>query len=809
MRFSCVIAFIFISAVLFGQGGQIRGSLQNQLAEPLSFANVALYAVADSSLVKVEVTDDEGRFVLAAIPAGDYWLEATYVGLPPLHLPGLRVSNAQSLDLGILTFGEEAITLREATVKADRVLVEIKPDRTVFNVQGTINSTGQDAIELLRKAPGVLVDNNNSITVLGRSGVQIFVDGKLLPLRGDDLTAYLTNLQADQIDRIDIITNPGARYEAEGNAGIIDIRLKKDSNVGGNGTLNSTFSHGRYHRANLGGSGNLRTRRVNVYGSGNVFHNRNFHDMNFLNWQNDFFLDEIVRGKSQNRGFDLRGGADLFLGDKHTIGVLVSGGNTLGNNEGFNRVRIANAMTPNMPDSILIANNTNDDDRQRLTTNLNYRFDNRKGRVFNIDLDAGFFSNEARRFLPNRYMDPSGDIPLTEVTYGFYAPTDIAIYSFKADYEERFLGGDFGTGVKMTRVVSDNTFLVSDYVGNMPIPNQRLSNEFRYDEQVYAAYVQYARPILDKLQFSAGLRAEMTDATGDLVAFLPELQEPPVKLDFFNLFPSAGLTWQYAPMHTFALNYGRRINRPNYQVLNPFNNLLSELSFQKGNPFLRPEIVNNMELGYTWKYRYNFKLAYSLTTDQITRLIAPDDVDPRAGFITWENLATQAVWSFNFSAPIQVNKWWSAYFNVNAMHIDNQADYGNGAVVDVQAFSYNIYQQQVFTLPYGFKGEVSGWYSGPGVWGGVFVYEPSWSLDLGVQRRFLQDKINVRLSVSDIFYESYWRGKSEFNGLVARGNGNWDSRRGSISVTWDLGNAKFKSQRRKTGLEEEAKRVED
>ncbi len=228
---------------------------------------------------------------------------------------------------------------------------------------------------------------------------------------------------------------------------------------------------------------------------------------------------------------------------------------------------------------------------------------------------------------------------------------------------------------------------------------------------------------------------------------------------------------------------------------------------QKGNPRLNPEIVNNFEIGYTLKYRYNFKLAYSKTIDQITRLLEPDEEDLRAGFITWENLAEQQVYSANAAIPHSFSKKWSAFFNISASYINNQADYGENRVVDVKAFTYNIYTQQTFDLPKGFKGEISGWYSGPGVWGGVFKYESSWSLNVGLQRKFLNDQLNVRLSANDLFYETGWDGFSDFAGLYTEGSGRWDSRRVSLSIGYDFGNQNVKSRKRKTGLEDEAGRV--
>jgi iron complex outermembrane receptor protein len=799
---------VWLSAyVLTAQNAALRGTLQDAQGEPVAFANVGLFLAADSSFQKAAATDDRGAFQMQNLAAGAYFLKATYLGLNDLYQNDIRLSDGQTLELNGLKFAHGSVQLAEATVTAARAIVEIKPDRTVFNVDGTINSAGSDALTLLRKAPAVTVDNNDNVNVLGRAGVLLYVDGKRLPLTGQDLSNYLQNLPAEQIDRIDIITNPGAKYEAEGNAGIIDIRLKKDKNLGANGSLNTTYNQGRYHRANIGGSGNYRNKHFNSFGTLGVGDSRGFNNMLFLSYQNGLALDEINNSRNEGRNHNYRFGTDFFLNNKHTIGFLVEGGQNDSESDAFNRISVASRSAPANIDSILVAGSLADNSRQRQNYNLNYRFDNGKGRSLNIDADYGHFRNQSERYQPNRYYDAAESVLLTEIINSFDMPTDIGIYTLKVDYEDKLAGGTLGTGAKFSQVVSDNTFLFMDVLNGQAIRNDRSSNRFNYDEKVYAAYVNYARPLGKKWDFSAGLRAEKTDAMGDLQAFLPELQEPPVVLNYLSWFPSAGISRQLGEKHRLALNFGRRINRPDYNVLNPFNNQISQLSYEKGNPFLRPEIVNNLELGYTLAYRYNFKLGYSRTTDQITRLIAPDANDPRAGFITWANLADQTIVSLNISAPVQIAKIWNAYFNVSASHLDNQADYGNGAVVDVQAFTYNIYQQHTFDLPLGFKGEISGWYSGPGVWGGVFIYESSWSLDMGLQRKFLKDKLNVRLSVSDIFYETGWDGYSDFSGLLSFGSGRWDSRRAGISLGYNFGNQNVKSRKRNTGLEEEAGRV--
>ncbi|MEO0789131.1 MAG: TonB-dependent receptor [Bacteroidota bacterium] len=801
------LAFMLITFGLSAQNATISGRLLDQENGAVIFANVALYATVDSSLAKVETSDDNGYFNMSGISEGNYYLVASYLGAPDLVKTGLDVADGDDMNLGDLQFGAAAVELEMATVTAQRAMVEIKPDRTVFNVQGTINSAGNTAMELLRKAPGVTVDNNENINVLGRAGVLLYVDGKLLPLQGEDLRAYLNNLPAEQIDRFEIITNPGARYEAEGNAGIIDIRLKKDRSLGMNGSISASGRVGQRGQYGFNGSGNFRNKFMNVFGSAGYNENYGFNDMNFETFQNGLVLPETNEMLWDWGGYNARLGTDFFLGDKSILGFLVSTNAGINTNDGKNRVEIASAGGAG-PDSILRATSLGERDNSQATYNINYRFDNGQGRTFNIDLDYGRFRNDAFNDQDNIYFTPNEQTQLSSELTNFDTPTDINIYTGKIDYEDKLFGGQFGFGTKVSSVETENTFLVIDEIGGEQVQNDRRSNNFDYTENVYAGYVNYARQLGPKWNMSAGLRMEVTDATGDLRAFLPEFMEPPVEFDYVSWFPSAGLTYQAGPQHVFSLNYGRRINRPDYNVLNPFRNQLSLLSFEQGNPFLLPEIVNNIELGYTLAYRYNFKLAYSRTTDQITRLIGPDPDDPRAGFISWANLANQTIYSLNISAPFQWSQKVSTFVNVNLSRLDNQADYGDGAVVDVQATTFNLYQQTTIQLPGGFTGEVSGWFAGPGVWGGVFRYESQYSLDLGIQKKFFEDRLNVRLSVTDITYQSNWSGFSEFNGQRANGEGFRDSRRVGVNMTYSFGSNEIRaSRRRQTGMEAESGRV--
>lgn len=790
--------------LLHGQQFSVSGQIQDESGEAIPFATFILKSAIDSTMVKADVAGDDGSFTLEMVPKGKYFAEAGYVGLATFQTPTFDLISP--LTLPVITLKPESALLEEIVVTTQRAIIEVKSDRKVFNVQGTINAAGENGLNLLRKAPGVLVDNNNGISVLGRAGVLVYVDGKRIPFSGEELSNYLQNLTSEQIDKIEIITNPGAKYEAQGNAGIIDIRLKKDKNLGSNASLSGTYGHGRYAQGNINANGNYRNKTLNAFGGAGLNRGTRWNKIVFDTYQNGFRLDETNTMKHAYNGLNARFGTDFFIHKNHTLGFLISGMETKTDMSNLNYTEISDEKTSSNIDSILQAPNNSDIMRRQATFNVNYTFVSGKHKI-NIDGDYGRFRNMADNFQPNYYLNASKSDTLSQRINTYDTPVEIDIATAKADYETEILGGNLGAGTKVSKVKTFNTFLFYNIIDNQEVQNNNRSNQFNYDEKVYAAYVNFARKISSKWNASAGLRVEHTTAQGDLKAYLPELEEDPVVFDYTSFFPSAGITYTANPEHVLSLNYGRRINRPDYNVLNPFKEQLSELSFSKGNAFLQPEIVNNIELGYTLKYRFSFTLAYSNTQNQITRLIGPDEIDPRAGFISWDNLANQKIYSANAALPFDIMKWWNAFMNLSLSYTDNQADYGDGKVVDVQATSYNIYQQHTFDMGKKWKGEISGWYSGPGVWGGVFLYDPSYSLNIGLQRKFISDKLNVKLSINDITFQSGWSGVSTYNGQIGYGYGNWDSRRAAVTLTYDFGNKNVKSRKRKTGIEEESKRV--
>ncbi|KAA1248016.1 outer membrane beta-barrel family protein [Aquimarina sp. RZ0] len=801
-----LLLFLFCGYAM-AQSAMVSGYLQDEKQLPIPFANVILYSMVDSSLVKAGITTEIGLYQLNGIPKGFYFLQFSSLGYGNLKTSSIELKADQKLDLGTNTLKPSLETLDEVTLTATRPVISVKPDRMIFNVENTVNSVGFDVISLLRKAPVATIDNNNNISVLGRTGVLVYIDGKRLPLTGDNLSNYLQNISSEQIDRLEIITNPDVSYDAEGNAGIIDIRLKKDKNLGINGTLKTTYGQGQYANYNVNASGNCRNKKLNVFTTVGISENNSFNESSFDNYQNVLRLLETNNFKSNSQDFNFRLGMDFFLAQNHTLGILINGNQGANDRNTPSKTQISNQNTPNQIDSLLVVNGTSNAKNARQTYNLNYLFENKNGKRLNIDLDYGKYRNESERFQPNEYFDSENELLLEEISQ-IDAPTEIDIFTFKVDFEYKFWEGTLGIGSKTSKIITENKYLFFDGIDDFFQRNNNRSRLFNYAENVFANYLNYSKSFSEKWNLSLGLRVEKTNAKGNLQAFVTELDEPPVKLDYLNWFPSVGLTWQASTNNNYSFNYGRRINRPNYFLLNPFTDQITQLSFEKGNPFLRPEIVNNFEIGYSHTSNYNFKIFYSRTKDKITRLVGPDENDPRATFSTFENLGSQTVFGFNSNISLKVSSWLKTYFNFSSSYIDNQANFGDDAIIDLQVFSYKIYSQNSFKLGNGFNAEISGYYNGPNIFGGNFKMKPIWSIDVGLQRKFLNENLNVRLVATDIFYTNNFEGVAEFDGLTYFGNGRRDSRRVSINLSYNFGNQNLKSRNRNQGLENEQKRIE-
>ena len=797
-----VIVLLTIASSL--SASSITGKLMQADETPVYYANVILFSVGDSSIVDVQYSEEDGSFVFKDVTSGDYWIECTYVGLPDYVTEVFDLSDSDK-DMGVFTFEAQSNNLDEVVVTARKPMLELKPDKIVLNVEGSINAAGSDAFTLLRKSPGVVIDNSDNIFMLGKGGVQIYIDGKPSPLNGSDLVEYLKTIPSSEIESIEIITQPSAKYEAEGNAGIINIKFRRDKNLGTSGNANISTAQGITSAYNGTVRLTNRTKKFNTYGSVSLYDGEGYNPMSLYRVQSGLIFDQEALGGGDWKGYNLRAGTDYYINEKHTVGLLYFGSSSDGNWTQDSETNILMDDGNFMVDSILLAQTRSDWERTNNNFNLNYKFDSGSGKTLNVDLDYGVYDNKREEDQPNTYILPVSKEVLNERNFANESPNNIKIATVKLDYSQEAWGGSFSTGIKLSRVLTDNTFNFYNVVdGNRDLDINR-SNAFEYDEDVNAAYVNYAKAF-GALNVNAGLRVEHTHSIGNLEAMVPTDNER-VERDYVDLFPSLGLSYKMDDKNSFQLNYSRRLNRPSYNDLNPFRERLDELTFEQGNPFLSPEYANSVQLSHSWNYKLTTSISYSHTSDMIARIT--DAEEERFAFITWRNIADQYTYSLNMSAPLPIRPWWNSYTSVSGTRTHNKADFGEGKNIDLKVYTFNVYSQHNFNLPKGYMIELSGWYNSPSIWEGNFKMKAMYSLDFGIQKSFLDNTLNVRASISDIFRTQTWTGVTTLGNQFIEAAGSWDSRRVRLNLSYNFGNKNVKSRKRKTGLEDEQRRIKN
>jgi iron complex outermembrane recepter protein len=796
-----LVALCFVSAL---QAQKIQGKINSSTGAAVEFASVVIYRATDSTLMKGTTTNATGVYQLTGIDAGSYFINAQQVGMG-IGATSVFEYKGGDLNLEPIIMTDKTTELKGVVITAKKPIIEVKADRTIFNVEADANAGGKNALELLRKAPGVNVDNNDNVGLAGKSGIKFLIDGREVPMDNADVAKMLKTMRADEIAAFEMITNPSAKYDASGNAGIINIKTKKSLNLGTNGTVGFDFTQGETPKGGINLRLNNRNEKTNVFGSYNNHYGTWHNTLDMNRTQSGRIFDSESRMQDVNGNHTYKAGADFFLNKQNTVGVLFNGRIAQGPWSNSNITKISDAATPSRIDSMLVATNRQEQKRTNNSLNLNYRFEDTSGHVLTADLDRGFYRFRADSYQPNKYMNPAMTEVYSENNFATITPTDVDITTAKVDYEQNALKGKLGVGAKVSNVVTDNIFDFFNVVGGQNVKNLNLSNQFTYDERVSAAYVNYNTTI-KKWGIQSGLRYEHSDIKGVLTAATPQQGET-VDRTYGNLFPSASLSYAASQKHQYSVSYSRRIDRPSYRDLNPFEERLDELSYKKGNPFLRPQFSHNAGFTYTFMQFASASLNYSHTNDVFAEII--DTAQSNRTFLTPQNIANQDNLGLSLNVPLPIRPWWEGYLSVTVFRNQFEANFRPGFQYNVGYTSWNAYSEHNIKLPKGFTYTVSGWYNAPSIWGGVFRSKSQGAMDMAIKKDILKGNGELRLNVGDVLRTAGWRSVNDFTpGLYMLGKGTWESKTYNLTGTYRFGNKNVKSSRqRSTGLEDEAKRI--
>ena len=795
---------LIFTAFAFAQtpNGTITGSITDGGNQKIiDAASVSLFKAKDSSLVKINLADATGHFIFDQVPLGKYYLLATSIGHSKTYSKVIEIKDGATVSAGELQLKDNEKTLNEIKVEVKRPFIERKIDRTVINVDASITNAGTTALEVLEKAPGVTVDKDGNVSLKGKSGVMIMLDGKPSYLSGQDLANLLKNMPSSSIDQIEIMTNPSAKYDAAGNSGIINIKTKKNKMKGMNGSISSTISQAKYTRTNNSLNMNYRTGKVNLFGNYNysLWQSRNdlyilrkFRDPNTK--QIETIFDQHTSTKRNSQYQNLKLGMDFYADKKTTLGIVMSGYiNPWGNNS-INQTDLNNSN--NQIDSIVVASNSNKGKSNNFATNLNLRhlFDS-TGKEFTVDVDYLTYYQTSDQFLVNNFLNPDFTIRKDPSQLKGDIPSKVNIYSAKTDFTFPLKKtAKIETGLKTSYVTTDNDALYQNNTSGGYVTDEGKTNHFIYKENINAAYVNFSRQI-KKWGVQAGLRAENTNANGHQVGNSTRPDSLFTK-NYTNLFPTMYVSYGANKKNTFSANYGRRIDRPDYQDLNPFYYFLDEYTYEVGNTLLQPQFSDNFELSHTYNGFLTTTINYSEVHNVFTEVLK-QITSERKTFATKENIASKKNIGLAVSANFPVTKFWTTNLYTNVTN-DTYKGALSGGVLNVNGTTFFSNMNNQFKFNKGWSAELSGFYRSKGI-ESQMIQNPMWRLDAGVQKQILKTKGSLKLSVRDIFASQKFSGYVNYQDIDARIRNSWDSRTVSLTFSYRFGKPLQNQRSRKTG----------
>jgi hypothetical protein len=791
--------------------GAINLNILNDQKTGIESATVELLKSTDSALVKTSLTDKAGNTSFEAVTYGSYVVRVSAVGFNTKYSPVFSIDQAL-VTLQPLTLSVKAnMQMQGITVSAKKPFIQKLSDRIVVNVENSIVSAGSSAIDVLERSPGITIDQNDAISLRGKAGVIIMIDGKPSPMTGADLANYLRGLPSSAIERIDIITNPSAKYDAAGNSGIIDIHLKKDHRLGSNGTFTAGYGQGIYPKANAGATFNYRNQKMNVFGNYNYAYRK---QLNHLIINRNFFEQGVFKGSDDKDNYAVmpiksntaRLGADFFPSKNTIVGFVVNS-----NFNGFKRRADINTMVNDaqyQPDFSFQSISTNNDHNNNTVANVNFKQKlDSLGTEFTADVDYGVYNTASLTRTSSYFYNLNGSKRKEDDILDGDQNGKLTLKTAKADFVHPLTGGaKVEVGAKTSYVSSDNDAKFYNVLPDQKQVDETKTNRFFYKEYNNAGYINFSKAY-KKFDFQVGLRGEHTN-----IKTLQVKGNDSYKNDYFQLFPSAFFNYKLKEDQTLGISVSRRIDRPGYFQLNPFLFQVDATIYSTGDPLLKPQTTWSSELSYTLK-QMNFSFSYSHTKDpentvlsKILDVIPNFEIKPgQDSNITVQipvNLTSSDYIGISGAVPVRISKWWNMTNNFDIYY--NRFN-GNlaGSQLNAGKPAATVRTNNNFTFTKGWSAELNANLNTGGQYG-YMVLDPQWGLAVGAQKTVMHGKGTIRFNMTDIFWTNLPKAKVEYKGSYVE---NWhayrESRVANLSFTYRFGNSKVQQARRRTTASEE------
>ncbi|MBS1572997.1 MAG: TonB-dependent receptor, partial [Bacteroidetes bacterium] len=697
--------------------------------------------------------------------------------------------------------------IESVNITAKKAFVTQKIDRIVINPDVLISNAGTTALEVLEKTPSVNVDMNGNISMRGKSGVMVFIDDKPSYLSASDLANYLRSIPSSSIENIEVIANPPAKYDASGNAGIINIKLKKTRAKGWNGGVNLSYGQGKKIRTINSANLNYRIQKWNFFSNFSLNQIESFQDLTI---KREYFTPQGERASifTQNsyitpksRTNSLKIGADFYANDKTTFGIVLNGfinpskRNTINNAIiQDNNLQTINTIEAEIPMDIIFKNAS-------VNANMTRKMKNRQELSVNADYIAYNSKIEQSQF--NKILNPDNSV-LSDTRMDSKLPSEVTIKALKADYSGiDLLGGNFDFGAKSSFVKTENIADFRDVKNGVETPNYVFSNNFDYKENIHAVYANFAKDY-EKLSIQLGLRAEYSDIKGYQIGN-PMVKDSAFSKKYTSLFPTVFVQYRADSLqnHIIGLSLGRRIDRPNYKDMNPFTYPMDNYTFYGGNPFLQPTFSYSADFNYTYKKNYTFGFNYSYIDDLIS-----ETNEQKYGIYYSRpgNFDKQISYGFSFNGNFSITKWWSlqCYTALSNNYFSSKVYTEN---LNDSLWNWVIMPTNQFVINKKWTAELAGSYQSKAL-SGQFLVSPIGSVRAGIATKILREKGTLKLNLSDIFYTNQVEGQIQ---NIQNAKASWfsylDSRVVTLSFSYRFNKGDNLKIRKSGGSEAEQNRV--
>ncbi|MEO7924264.1 MAG: outer membrane beta-barrel protein [Chitinophagaceae bacterium] len=808
IRYSILFVFLFSCLTVVAQESRdrtIRITVMNEDKNLLTGASVQLFN-SDSSLVGSAVANASGIVEFTQLAAGRYKVLASQTGHESAQSAWLDLANIKSLS-EIITLRPAAGVLKDVTVVSKKPMVQFLPDKTVVNVDASITSAGATVMDVLERAPGISVGRDGTIIMKGKPQVLVLIDGKQTQLSGTELQAYLSGLSASQVDVIELIDNPGAKYDAAGNAGIINIKTKTSKQRGFNGSLSLSFGQGMYWKTNNSLNLNYRNGKFNFFLNYGARFGYDMMNMQVLrkyldkNGNDSLLLRQPNFTKTRNKGHNIKTGIDFFAGKQTTIGLVFTGNF---NDRFVNSYSTIDWMSPSyIIDSTINTWGTRSTRFERAGVNLNAKHTLRDKSEVLVDFDYIKFNISGGQNFQTQLSTPGSTVQSTRGNI----PSGLKIFTAKLDYSKRFKDFLWEAGIKSANTWTDNIAQYYFNDGNGWQDDLSRSNHFLYDERIHSLYNSIDAE-KGKWHWQTGFRYEYTSYKADQLGNTV-VKDSSFKKNYGSLFPTAFVSYNLDSNNSLTFRFGRRIDRPQFQNLNPFLITINKYTFEGGNPFIRPQYTWKFELSHTYKQLLSSTISYSYLKDYFSQIFIIDsnssNVNKNIIIYTRGNVGSFQNLGVAVTLQLPLTKWW----NVTSVAVYNHKVIKGvvwaplTAKIDQLNFSLN----NQFQFKKGWTAELGGYYQTNSQIDLQEWLTPQGEFGFGVSKQILKGKGTLRFSARDLFYTQNYSGYSTFENSREPFEVQWDSRVARITFSWRFGKAMKAIKRSGGGATDETDRV--